>query len=66
MKKADELMNECRSRNLNCSITYQNITDYSVEIYAGYVKTYREVYYTDGHLTSKKAISKALKFITKQ
>lgn len=60
----DNLFSECWSRNYNCSITYQQINDYSVEIYQGYRKgSYKLIYYTDGHLTRKKAIKKALKFI---
>ncbi len=63
MKKAKILMDECISRNFNCSITYQRSTDYSVEIYTGYEKSYHKIYYTDGHANPKKAIKNALKFI---
>ncbi len=63
MSKLDELMYECRSWALNCSVTYQSITDYSVEIYKGYGKRYVKVFYSDGHLTSEEAIKEGLKFI---
>ena len=64
MKKAQQLMNECISRNLHCSITHQIINNFSVEIYRGYESNYEKVFYTDGHIKSKKAIKKALKFIS--
>jgi len=57
-------MDECISRNLHCSITYQKINDYSVEIYRGYKTRYEKVFYTDGHIKPKKAIKKALKFLS--
>lgn len=64
MKKAQKLMNECISRNLHCSITYQKINNYSVEIYRGYKSFYEKIFYTDGHTKSKRAIKKALKFLS--
>ena len=64
MKKAQQLMNKCISRDLHCSITNQRINDYSVEIYRGYKKNYQKVFYTDGHIKPKKAIKKALKFLS--
>ena len=66
MKKAKKLIEECKSRSLNCSITYQHINDYSVEIYRGYESSYQKVFYTDGHLKSKKAIKSGLKYLTKK
>jgi hypothetical protein len=63
MKKAQQLMDECISRNLHCSITNQRINDYSVEIYRGCKTNYENVFYTDGHIKPKKAIKKALKFL---
>ena len=65
MGKTKKLIGECKSRNMNCSITYENITDCSVEIYTGYGKNYERIFYTDGHLKPKKAVKKALKFIHK-
>lgn len=56
-------MEECKARNLNCSITYQRMTDYSVEVYTGYGKSYKKVFYTDGHIKPKKAIKKGLLFL---
>ena len=58
-----ELFNECISRDYNCSITYQRINDYSVEIYTGYKSTYKLIFYSDGHLTHKKAVNEGLKFL---
>lgn len=66
MKKAKQLMSECMSRRLNCSITFQRMNDYSVEIYTGYKETYKKVFYTDGHTQPKKAIRKALKFLSER
>ena len=63
MKKAQEPINQCISMYLSCSITYQPINDYSVEIYKGYKGSYELIFYTDGHIKSKKAIKEALKFI---
>jgi len=65
MKKAKQLMEECVSRNYHCSITWQRMTDYSVEIYRGYVTNYKEIFYTDSNVSAKKAIKKALKFLSK-
>ena len=63
MKKIKELMAECENRNLNCSITYQRINNYSVEIYTGYEKKYKKIYYSDGHLRMKNAIKNGLKYL---
>lgn len=63
MKLETQLFNACIARNYNCSITYQRINDYSVEIYTGYVSTYKKIFFTDGHLKKEEAIKKALKFI---
>lgn len=65
MKKANKLMNKCISLNLHCAITYQKMNDFSVEIYTGYRSTYEKLFYTDGHIKSKKAIKKALKYLKK-
>jgi len=66
MKKAAELINECISRNLHCSITYQRINDFSIEIYRGYKTSYEKVFYTDGHIKPNKAIKEALNFLYTQ
>jgi hypothetical protein len=63
MKKLKQLIGECKSRNLHCSVTYQKINDISIEIYKGYKSTYVKLFYTDGHIKLKKAIKLALKFI---
>ena len=63
MKTETKLFNECKARNYNCSLTYQRINDFSVEIYKGYKDTYQKVFYTDGHLEKSIAIKKALKFL---
>ncbi len=54
---------ECKQRNLNCSITYQSMNDISIEIYTGYVDSYKSVFYVDGCIKLKKAINKANKFL---
>lgn len=55
-----ELFDECKSLNYNCSLTYQKINDFSVEIYQGYQIDYTQIFYTDGHLPSDEAIQEAL------
>ena len=66
MKLETQLFNECKERSLNCSLTYQRINDYSIEIYTGYKDSYKKVFYTDGHLDKIFAIKSALNFIRKQ
>ncbi len=63
MCKTLELMETCRNLSLHCSVTYQSITSYSVEIYTGYVSTYKEVFYTDGKVSLEEAIDLALEFL---
>lgn len=63
MKKAKQLMTECKRRNYNCSIGLQKGNDYSVEIYTGHKSNYNSLFFTDGHLKPKKAIKKALKWV---
>jgi hypothetical protein len=63
MKLETQLFQECKRRDYNCSITYQKINDISIEIYTGHKSTYRLIFYTDGHIESKFAIRKALKFL---
>jgi hypothetical protein len=63
MKIETQLFAECKSRALNCSLTYQSINDYSIEIYRGYKSNYQKVFFTDGHIDKSKAIRKALKYL---
>lgn len=63
MNKTKKLMIECELRNLHCSITYQKINDYSIEIYTGYKKSYHQIFYTDGHIKLKAAVKQALKYL---
>jgi len=65
MKLETQLFEECRNRNYNCSITYQRITSYSIEIYSGYQNNYEQHFYIDGYAELKSAIIKALKFLKK-
>lgn len=66
MKIESQLFEECKSKALHCSITYQSISDYSVEIYRGYKTNYKKVFYTDGHTDREKAIRAALNFLRKE
>lgn len=63
MKLETQLFQECKSRDYNCSITYQKINNFSVEIYTGYKSSYKLIFYTDGHTESKFAIRKTLNFL---
>lgn len=63
MKLETQLFEECKNRNYNCSITYQNINSYSIEIYRGYQSNYVQHFYIDGCIELKPAIIKALKFL---
>lgn len=54
------LMDVCISLDINCTISRQKINDYSIEIYKGYGKDFQQLFYTDGHVSLKKAIKKAL------
>jgi hypothetical protein len=63
MKLETQLFNECISRSYHCSITYQRINDYSVEIYKGYLVNYDKIFYVDGHIKKETAIRAALKFL---
>lgn len=62
-KKINHLFDECKNNDLHCSITHQRNNDFSIEIYTGYVDSYKSVYYTDGHIKLKKAVNEAIKFI---
>lgn len=59
-KLENKLFEECKSRSYNCSLTYQSINDYSVEIYKNYGKDYKQIFYTDGHIEKADAIKEAL------
>lgn len=63
MKKINALMLECQNRNFHCSISWQRITDFSIEIYTGYESKYRKIFYTDGHIKLKHAVKEANKFM---
>jgi hypothetical protein len=63
MNKLDELIDLCKDRNINCSVTYQKINDYSVEIYVGYQSNYKLMHYSDGHLYSDDAINSGIAFL---
>lgn len=63
MKLETQLFHLCQQNNYNCSITYQIITDYSVEIYKGYGDNYNKIFYTDGHIDINHAIRLGLKFL---
>ena len=65
MSKIKKLILECKDLNLHCSVTYQKITDFSVEIYKGYEKKYEKVYYTDGHSKINDAVKKAQRFLNR-
>ena len=63
MKKIFEI---CQNNNLNVSVTWQRINDYSIEIYKGYKSSYEVIFYTDGHTDKKQAIKKALRFLNEK
>lgn len=66
MSKLDELISLCQSRCFNFSLTWQKNTDWSVEIYVGYSQnSYEKKFYTDGHISKKDAIKKAIKYMKK-
>ena len=63
MKKVFEI---CQNNNLNVSVTWQRINDYSIEIYKGYKSSYEVIFYTDGHTDKKQAIKTALRFLNEK
>lgn len=64
MKKAKEMFDLCLSHDVNVSLTWQRITDWSVEIYKGYkANSYERLFYIDGEISRKKAVKKGLRFI---
>ena len=65
MKEINLLYHRCRQCGYNCSITFQRINEFSVEIYKGYKVNYEKIYYSDGHITAHGAAKKALKFLEK-
>lgn len=60
--KSEKLFEQCLCRDWNVSITWQKVTDWSIEIYTGYKTRYKKIFYTDGHTSKAEAIAKALKF----
>ena len=66
MKAETELFNRCIGLNLNVSLTYQRINDYSVEIYTGYGDSYKQLFYADGYVTRIGVIQKAIRYLDKQ
>ena len=63
MKKTNKLFNECLKRDLHISLTWQRITNWSVEIYIGYRMNYRQIFYIQNVVSKKDAVKKALKFL---
>ncbi|WP_324172012.1 hypothetical protein [Sulfurimonas sp.] len=61
MSKEKKLFGLCQSQDLNVSLTWQKINDWSVEIYLG--NTYRKIFYTDGHTRKKDALKEAIEFM---
>lgn len=60
--KVKDLISECKSRNLNCSVSYQSINNISIEIYKGFGKRYQMLFYTDGYIKLKKAIKEVYRY----
>lgn len=64
MSKAKKLMIECKQYCLNCSITYQRVNDFSVEIYRKYdPQKEPPLFYSDGHLSMKEAAKQGHKWL---
>lgn len=59
----EELINECKNRNLHVSVTYQRITDISIEIYKGYKSNYQCLFYIDGKPNLESAIIEATEWL---
>ncbi|MCK9445684.1 hypothetical protein M0Q50_02200 [bacterium] len=66
MKLETQLFEKCKSMAYNCSLTYQSMNDFSVEIYTGYNTSYKKIFYTDGHIDKKNALKKSLKFLNRK
>lgn len=47
-KISEKVFEICQNNNLNVSLTWQRINDYSIEIYKGYKSSYELIFYTDG------------------
>lgn len=62
MSKSKELFSLCLNQDLNVSLSWQKMTDWTVEIYTGYIKSYRSVFYVQG-ITKKEVLKKAIKFM---
>ncbi|QDM00819.1 hypothetical protein [Aliarcobacter butzleri] len=56
MSKTKKLFGLCLNQDLNVSLSWQKITDWTVEIYVGYRTNYRNIFY--GQSTSKKEVLK--------
>ena len=63
MKKFNELTEQCQSRCFNLSLTWQKMTNWSIEIYTGYKTSYKVEFFSDGHLNKKEAIKKGIKYM---
>jgi len=63
MKKFDELAGLCQNRCFNFSLTWQKMTDWSIEVYTGYKTSYEKKFYTDGHNNKKEAIKEAIEYM---
>jgi len=64
MKLRKKIIKHCLSRDLNISLTYQKINNWSIEIYTGYKDSYTLVFYSDGHLKEKDAAKAALEYFS--
>ena len=62
-KRLDKLFGLCQQRDINISLTWQKMTGWSVEIYIGYTHSYKKLFYTDGHISKKKALKDGIKFM---
>ncbi|WP_372472704.1 hypothetical protein AB4865_07735 [Capnocytophaga sp. ARDL2] len=62
LKKLEDL---CIARNWNFCVCWQRMTGYTIEIYTGYVQSYKGIYYDEAS-SLYKAIKKGVQFIEKQ
>ncbi len=65
-KKVKDLYIQCQSFNYHVCLSWQSITEHSIEIYKGYKENYVQIYYSDGYLTLEEAVKKGLKFMKKK
>ena len=63
MKKVFEI---CQNNNLKVSFIWQEINDYSIEIYKRYKSYYELIFYTDGNADKKQVIKEALRFLNEK